>query len=44
MVSPGGYVAFLDESPFVESPLEGVRPEDTVAIVYGISKGQDDGR
>ena len=44
MLSPGCYVAFLDKSPFVESPLAGVESEDSVAIVYGISKGQDDGR
>jgi len=43
-LSPGCYVAFLDHSPFVEAPLEGVISEDTVAIVYGIGKGPDDGR
>ncbi|MBN1395839.1 MAG: hypothetical protein JW959_12525 [Pirellulales bacterium] len=44
MLSPGRYVAFLDESPFVESPLAGVDPEHTAAIVYGIMKGDGDGR
>ena len=43
-IAPGGYVAFLEKSPFVESPLAGAECEDTVAIVCGISKGQDDGR
>jgi hypothetical protein len=40
MLSPGCYIAFLERSPFLESPLAGVQSEDTVAIVYGISKGQ----
>ena len=44
VLSPGCYLAYLDKSPFVESPLAGVEPEHTVAIVYGISKGHDDGR
>ena len=44
MLTPGCYVAILDKSPFVETPLDGVDSEDTVAIVYGISKGPDDGR
>jgi hypothetical protein len=44
MLSPGCYIAYLSKSPFVESPLEGVNSEDSVAIVYGISKGHDDGR
>lgn len=43
-LKPGSYVAFLDKSPFVEAPLEGVRSEDTVAVVYGICKEADDGR
>ena len=44
LLSPGCYIAYLDKSPFVESPLVGVKSEDSVAIVYGISKGPDDGR
>jgi hypothetical protein len=44
MLSPGCYIAYLQKSPFVESPLPGVRSEDTAAIVFGISKGPDDGR
>lgn len=44
VLTPGTYVAFLDKSPFVESPLDGAETEDTAAIVYGISKGQQDGR
>ena len=44
MLSRSSYVAYLDKSPFVESPLAGVESEDTAAIVYGISKGQNDGR
>ncbi len=44
VLSPGTYVAILDRSPFVESPLDGAETEDTAAIVYGISKGQQDGR
>jgi len=44
ILPPGGYVAFLEQSPFVESPLAGADCEDTVAIVCGILKGRDDGR
>jgi hypothetical protein len=44
MLVRGSYIAFLENSPFVEQPLEGVNSEHTVAIVYGISKGADDGR
>jgi hypothetical protein len=44
MLTSGCYIAYLDKSPFVESPLAGVKSEDSVAIVYGISKGTDDGR
>jgi hypothetical protein len=40
-LSPGGYVAVLDHSPFVEPSLAGAKCEDTVAIVRGISKGPD---
>jgi len=43
MLSPGCYWAFLSDSPFVEKPLEGVVSEDTLAIVYGITKEADDG-
>lgn len=43
-LAPGSYVALLSKSPFVEAPLGGVISEHTVAIVYGISKGPDDGR
>jgi len=43
-LSPSSYVAVLDKSPFVESPLEDVDSEDTAAIVYGIMKEQPDGR
>ncbi len=43
-LSPGYYVAFLDQSPFVESPLDGVESDHTAAIVYGISKEPNDGR
>jgi hypothetical protein len=44
VLSPGCYVAYLDKSPFVESALASVNSEHTAAIVYGISKGQEDGR
>ncbi len=44
VLGPGCYIAFLDRSPFVESPLEDVVSEHSVAIVYGIMKGQEDGR
>jgi hypothetical protein len=44
LLAPGCYLAYLDKSPFVESPLVGVRSADTLAIVYGISKEQDNGR
>ena len=44
ILSPGCYVAFLAESPFVESPLAGASRQDTVAIVCGICEGRDDGR
>ncbi|MFO7907568.1 MAG: hypothetical protein R6U98_33275 [Pirellulaceae bacterium] len=44
MLSPGCYIAYLDNSPFIESALAEVRAEDSIAIVYGISKEQDDGR
>lgn len=37
-LSPGCYIAFLEKSPFVESPLEGVEAKDSVAIVYGICR------
>lgn len=38
VISPGTYIALLDQSPFIERPLEGATVEDTAAIVYGISK------
>jgi hypothetical protein len=41
---PGSYIATLRSSPFVESALAGVEAEHSAAIVYGISKGSDDGR
>jgi hypothetical protein len=41
LLAPGGYVAILDKSPFVESPLPGASCQDTVAIVFGISKAED---
>ncbi|MDZ7616838.1 MAG: hypothetical protein U1E05_07540 [Patescibacteria group bacterium] len=44
LLAPGCYMAFLDRSPFVESPLASVEPEHSAAIVYGIMKGQEDGR
>jgi len=44
MLAPGSYIAFLSKSPFVEAPLAGVTSEDTMAIVYGICKEQEDGR
>ena len=44
LLAPGGYVAFLDKSPFIESPLADADCQDTVAIVCGISKGALDGR
>ena len=44
MLSPSCYIAFLDKSPFVEPGLAGLESEHSVAIVYGISKGQDNGR
>ncbi len=44
LLAPGCYLAYLDRSPFVESPLSGVAPEHSTAIVYGIMKGQEDGR
>jgi hypothetical protein len=44
MLGPGCYIAVLDKSPFIESPLAGVAFEDTTAIVYGICKEQEDGR
>jgi hypothetical protein len=44
LLAPGCYLAFLDGSPFVEPALESVKSEHTVAIVYGISKGANDGR
>ena len=40
----GCYIAYLDKSSFVKSPLAGVESKHSVAIVYGISKGPDDGR
>jgi len=43
-LQPGSYFAFLDRSPFADRPLSGADCEDTAAIVYGISKGEDDGR
>ena len=43
-LAPGCYVAFLDKSPFVDPPMPGVESKDSLAIVYGISKGRDDGR
>jgi hypothetical protein len=44
ILSPGSYVAFMADSPFVESPLSGVSRQDTAAIVCGICEGHDDGR
>ncbi|MFW6171178.1 MAG: hypothetical protein ACODAD_11865, partial [Planctomycetota bacterium] len=44
LLSPGCYIAFLDNTPFIEPALSDVDPEDTVAIVHGISEEQDDGR
>ena len=44
LLAPGRYLAYLDKSPFIESPLAGVKSEDTLAIVYGISQEQDHGR
>jgi len=44
ILSAGGYVAFLDKSPFIESPVAGASCEHTVAIVCGISEGPGDGR
>ncbi|MGA2621872.1 MAG: hypothetical protein ABSF26_30085 [Thermoguttaceae bacterium] len=41
LVAPGGYVAVLDRSPFVEPSLAGADCQDSVAIVRGISKGAD---
>ncbi len=43
-LAPGCYVAYLERSPFIESPLQGVEPEHTAAIVYGILRRHDDGR
>ena len=37
-LAPGGYIAILDHSPFVETPLPNVEAEDTATIVYGIAK------
>ncbi|MFW5692727.1 MAG: hypothetical protein ACOCWL_00790, partial [Thermoguttaceae bacterium] len=36
LLAPGCYIAFLDRSPFIESPMAGVEPEHTAAIVYGV--------
>ena len=36
LLAPGCYIAYLERSPFVESPMAGVEPEHTVAIVYGV--------
>ncbi len=36
LLAPGCYIAYLDRSPFIESPLAGVEPEHTAAIVYGV--------
>jgi hypothetical protein len=44
VLSPNCYLASLRASPFVESPLSGASCQHTAAIVYGISKGDDDGR
>jgi hypothetical protein len=44
ILSPGGYVAFLSKSPFVDSPLSRANCEHSVAIVCGISEGPGDGR
>ncbi len=41
LLIPGGYVAVLDHSPFVEPSLAGADCQDTVAIVRGISKDAD---
>ncbi len=37
LLAPGCYIAYLGRSPFIESPLAGVEPEHTAAIVYGIT-------
>jgi hypothetical protein len=44
LLVPGSYIAFLENNPFVESPIAGANSQDSVAIVCGISKGADDGR
>jgi len=36
---PGTYVAFLEESPFVERPLAGAAARQHEAVVLGISRG-----
>ncbi len=40
LLIPGSYIAFLDQSPFLETTMPGVQSEDTAAVVFGISKGQ----
>lgn len=40
LLMPGSYIAFLDQSPFLETTMPSVQSEDTAAIVFGISKGQ----
>lgn len=43
-LGPGDYIAILNKSPFVETPLENINSEDTSAIVCGVSKGAGNGR
>jgi hypothetical protein len=44
VLAPGGYIAILDKSPFLETALPGTDTEDSAAIVVGVSKGHDNGR
>ncbi len=43
-LAPGTYIAYLQRSPFVGASLAGTESEDSLAIVYGICKEQEDGR
>jgi hypothetical protein len=44
LLAPGTYLAVLSDSPFIESPLAGVSLAGSPAVVYGISKVEEDGR
>jgi hypothetical protein len=44
LLAPGTYLAVLSDSPFIESPMAGVSLAGSPAVVYGISKAEEDGR